>query len=100
MQHRFAGLRKPGILPLKFFYPGQEECFLSLSIPRLRNEIRIQHDVASAEFNGIVVHKQMRRANVQRIPYGVFYLVEPQQIIVVAVLHGRRAPRQWKSRLQ
>jgi toxin ParE1/3/4 len=49
---------------------------------------------------GIVVHKRMRRANVRRFPYGVFYVVEPERLVVVGVLHGRRAPRIWKSRLE
>jgi plasmid stabilization system protein ParE len=49
---------------------------------------------------GITVHKQLRRANVRRFPYGVFYQVSEDRIIVVGVLHGRRAPRQWKSRLE
>jgi toxin ParE1/3/4 len=47
---------------------------------------------------GIVVHQRLRRANVRRFPYGVFYLVEADRIVVVGVLHGRRAPRVWKSR--
>ena len=49
---------------------------------------------------GIVVHKQLRRANVRRFPYGVFYQIMDQSIIVVAVLHARRAPRRWKSRVE
>ncbi|MCI0357437.1 MAG: type II toxin-antitoxin system RelE/ParE family toxin [Planctomycetaceae bacterium] len=48
---------------------------------------------------GIVVHKQLRRLAVDRFPYGVFYLVEAQRIVVVGVIHGRRAPRVWKRRL-
>ena len=44
---------------------------------------------------GILVHKRMRRANVRRFPYGVFYIVETHRVVVVGVLHGRRAPRQW-----
>jgi toxin ParE1/3/4 len=47
---------------------------------------------------GFLVHKTMRRARVRRFPYGVFYLVDGSTIIVVAVMHGRRSPRQWKSR--
>ena len=47
---------------------------------------------------GIVVHHRLRRANVRRFPYGVFYLVEGARIVVVGVLHGRRAFRVWKSR--
>ena len=49
---------------------------------------------------GLTVYKQLRRANVRRFPYGVFYQVVHDRIIVVGVLHGRRAPRRWKSRLE
>ena len=49
---------------------------------------------------GIVVYKQLCRANVQRFPYDVFYQVGEDRIIVVGILHGRRAPRRWKSRLE
>jgi len=48
---------------------------------------------------GILVHKQLRRPAVERFPYGVFYVIEDQRIIVVGVIHGRRAPRVWKRRL-
>jgi toxin ParE1/3/4 len=49
---------------------------------------------------GIPVHKELRRANLRRFPYGVFYLVEAQRIVIVGVLHGRRSPRVWKLRLK
>jgi plasmid stabilization system protein ParE len=49
---------------------------------------------------GLTVYKQLRRANVRRFPYGVFYQVLNDRIIVVAILHGRRAPRRWKSRAE
>ena len=49
---------------------------------------------------GIVAYKQLRRANVRRFPYGVFYLFDQERIVVVGVLHNRRAPRKWKSRLE
>ena len=47
-----------------------------------------------------LVYKQLRRANVRRFPYGVFYQIKDKSIIVVAILHARRAPRHWKSRLE
>lgn len=49
---------------------------------------------------GFVVHKSIRRARVQRFPYGVFYVVSDSAIVIVGVLHGRRSPRQWKSRAE
>ncbi len=44
------------------------------------------------------IHGRIRRALVHRFPYGVFYLVEPDRIVVLAVFHGRRAPKVWQHR--
>jgi plasmid stabilization system protein ParE len=35
-----------------------------------------------------------------RLPFSIVYRVESQRILIVAVAHGRRRPRYWKSRLQ
>jgi plasmid stabilization system protein ParE len=44
------------------------------------------------------VHKQVRRAMLRRFPYGVFYLHEGDQIIVIACFHASRDPKQWQDR--
>ena len=44
------------------------------------------------------VHRTIRRALVRRFPYGVFYLVEAKRIVVLAVFHGGRDPKQWRTR--
>lgn len=46
------------------------------------------------------VHKSVRRALIRRFPFGVFYQIDEDAIIVVAVLHGSRHPRAWKERRQ
>ena len=46
-----------------------------------------------------VVHKDVRRTLIRRFPYGIFYIVEEQNIAVLAVFHGRRDPKQWQSRV-
>ena len=45
-----------------------------------------------------VIHRDTRRALVQRFPYGTFDRVYGEVIVVVACMHGRRDPRRWKSR--
>ncbi len=45
-----------------------------------------------------VVHRNTRRALVHRFPFGVYYRVEDTAIVVVAVMHGSRHPRRWKTR--
>lgn len=44
------------------------------------------------------VRDEIRRAIVRRFPYGVFFLVDDRAVHVLAVLHAKRDPREWKRR--
>ena len=63
-------------------------------------------DAASATFEQIlesprrhrVVHRDTRRANLRRFPYGVFYRIRGTEVIVVACFHASRDPRRWEAR--
>lgn len=44
------------------------------------------------------LHRNTRRALTLRFPFGVFYRVEVDFIVVVAVMHGSRDPQRWKQR--
>lgn len=44
------------------------------------------------------LHGRYRRALMRRFPYKIFYVIEPEFISVVAVLHGARHPTRWRSR--
>lgn len=41
---------------------------------------------------------EVRRVIVRRFPYGVFFVIEPTSINVLAVLHAKRNPGTWKRR--
>jgi plasmid stabilization system protein ParE len=41
----------------------------------------------------------VRRCLVERFPYGIYYRVDPGEIFVLAVMHGRRRPGAWSGRL-
>ena len=45
-----------------------------------------------------VVHRQTRRALIRRFPFAVYFRIEDEQIIVVAVMHGSRHPQKWRQR--
>jgi len=45
-----------------------------------------------------LAHKNVRRALLRRFPYSVFYVVEQEQIVVLACFHARRDPKQWQRR--
>jgi plasmid stabilization system protein ParE len=44
-------------------------------------------------------HNGLRRAPVHTFPYGVWYLVEGEVVLVVAVFHGNRDPKEIVARL-
>lgn len=45
-----------------------------------------------------IVYKHVHRALIRRFPFGIFYLVEAEQVVVIAVLHVRRDPKHWQRR--
>jgi toxin ParE1/3/4 len=46
-----------------------------------------------------VVHRHVRRFLVERFPYGLFYRLDRDGVIVVACLHAARDPQLRQSRL-
>jgi len=44
------------------------------------------------------VHRNTRRAVIHRFPFSVYFRVENATIVVIAIMHGSRNPRRWKSR--
>jgi plasmid stabilization system protein ParE len=55
-------------------------------------------DIANQPAAYTVVHASVRRALVKRFPFGVFYTIEDDGAVVIAVLHGSRHPRTWRQR--
>lgn len=43
-------------------------------------------------------YKTIRRSAVTRFPYVIYYRIVRNTIEVIAVLHGSRSPRAWRSR--
>ena len=44
------------------------------------------------------VGRDVRRALLHRFPYAVYFLLQADQAIIIAVLHQRRRPAIWKRR--
>jgi plasmid stabilization system protein ParE len=47
---------------------------------------------------GAVAFEDIRRMPLPRFPYVIYYVAEGRQILVLAVIHGRRHPLRWKLR--
>lgn len=44
------------------------------------------------------VHRETRRIRLHRFPYAIYFRALPDEIVVLAVMHGRQHPRRWQSR--
>lgn len=45
------------------------------------------------------VSQRVRRCQVNRFPYAVFYSLKNDRVVVIAVLHNHREPRTWQTRV-
>jgi plasmid stabilization system protein ParE len=46
------------------------------------------------------VSQLVRRCQVNRFPYSVFYSLKNDTVVVTAVLHNHREPRTWRTRAE
>ena len=51
--------------------------------------------VTRQPFAAPVVYENVHRVVLKRFPYSVFYLIEPQQLVILSCLHTRRSPAAW-----
>jgi plasmid stabilization system protein ParE len=66
---------------------------------RFTNEIGdLLDSVKENPFKFARVHEEIRRAVAPHFPYGVFFRVEVDQIVVLAIAHLARNPEIWQKR--
>ncbi len=56
------------------------------------------HALARNPLQFAEIHKGVRRSLLRRFPYGVFYFLDDERIIVIAFFHVKRNPKRWKQR--
>ncbi len=44
------------------------------------------------------IYKSVMRSMIHRFPYGIYFLIRDEKIIVFAVMHARRASTRWQER--
>ncbi|MGH7311657.1 MAG: type II toxin-antitoxin system RelE/ParE family toxin [Candidatus Rokuibacteriota bacterium] len=72
--------------------PGLGDEFLAAL--RLTRDRVLEHPEAFP-----ALHRDTRRALIpQRFPYGLFFRIHGETIVVVACMHAKRGPRQWQRR--
>jgi len=46
-----------------------------------------------------VVYKTVRRALTRKFPYEVFFMVDADTVVILAVFHAKRNPQRWQERI-
>jgi plasmid stabilization system protein ParE len=46
-----------------------------------------------------VIYRSARRAGTQRFPYGLYFVIRKEDIVIVACHHARRDPAIWRARV-
>jgi plasmid stabilization system protein ParE len=44
------------------------------------------------------IYKNIRRALIRKFPFEILYVIDNDRIIVLAVFHAKRDPKQWQER--
>jgi len=44
------------------------------------------------------VHREMRRVITKRFPFSIYFYVETERIVVIAIFHSSRNPTIWRER--
>jgi plasmid stabilization system protein ParE len=44
------------------------------------------------------VYRTVRRALTRRFPYEIFFVEDPERVVVLSVFHAKRNPMRWKDR--
>lgn len=54
--------------------------------------------IAAPPLMNAVMFRDVRKAIVSRFPYSIYYRVAETKVIVIAIFHSNREPRNWQSR--
>lgn len=78
------------------WYEGEEAGLGFEFLDELRSAYR---RILDSPFGYQDLRSGIRRALTRRFPYAVFFSVEGQTIVILAVLHTAREPAEWQRRI-
>lgn len=78
-------------------------CYYEMQAPGLGadflNKIELAfQDISVAPERWPVVRDTIRRRLIRRFPYSLLYRIDPDEIIILAVMHQKRHPSYWLPR--
>jgi plasmid stabilization system protein ParE len=61
--------------------------------------MKVRRTLSESPLMYAAVYRQTHRAVFKRFPFGVYYRVEGDEVVIVAIMHGSRHPRRWHGRI-
>ena len=55
--------------------------------------------IAESPTHHPIAHRHVRRVLLRRFPYKVFYFVESESVTIIGVVHTKRDPAFWQTRM-
>lgn len=96
MKHvRFRPEARADVLEIQRWYEDQR--------PGLGSEFREElaraiETIRESPHTWPILRRMTRRYLMHRFPYGIFYQIHDDALLVVGVIHGHRAPTEWQRR--
>jgi plasmid stabilization system protein ParE len=95
--------------PLQILLPAEQElfdaaCYYELQAPSLgqnfldKVEIALQ-EISSHPTRWPIISSGIRRRLIHRFPYALLYRVDSDYVVVLAIMHQKRHPEYWLSRV-
>lgn len=83
------------MLAAAFFYERQSEGLGQDFLRKVQDAI---DEIAQHPTRWPRIRGSIRRRMVHRFPYGILYEDQPEEIVVIAIMHLRRRPAYWIDR--
>jgi len=74
------------------YYERQAPCLGADFLTKIETALQ---DIATAPERWPIMRDNIRRRLIRRFPYSLLYRVDPQEIIILAVMHQKRHPSYW-----
>jgi toxin ParE1/3/4 len=97
MKHRFHPEADRELIDAARFYESSQRGLGSDFLDEL--EAKLNSVVENPEQFG-VLEGDVRVAPLRRFPYGILFSIEPDEILIVAVMHLHRRPGYWIHRVR
>ena len=77
------------------WYEKQRESLGNEFLDEIQNTFKT---ISDNPYMYVIVHRLTRRALIHRFPFAIYYRIEEESLVVVAVMHGSRDPKRWRAR--